>query len=300
MKYNELLCTEEWNCKCDEILDRDRYTCKDCGCIGYHNGGNFMKVSKLEELDSLFKGLLFYGMPLSKFLNDIPYNKPYSFKGIECYFEREIEGLMVYDLDMYNAENNLFDDIFVTPISFKLVSEKKIENIDATVYEISAINNQENSSNNPFQVWAYLYEFPYTISNNIYVNIEQSIPFIIDDIPHSEDVINITWDNRLLSIRSLSFPFPLKGLNIHHKYYIRGKKPWQYDNSALVTLCEDCHKKRHESSFIRFYDSSGKTFTPLIPCDRCGGSGYLPQFNHVANGICFKCYGEGVVLDDII
>ena len=201
---------------------------------------------------------------------------------------------------MYNAENNLFDDIFVTPISFKLVSEKKIENIDATVYEISAINNQENSSNNPFQVWAYLYEFPYTISNNIYVNIEQSIPFIIDDIPHSEDVINITWDNRLLSIRSLSFPFPLKGLNIHHKYYIRGKKPWQYDNSALVTLCEDCHKKRHESSFIRFYDSSGKTFTPLIPCDRCGGSGYLPQFNHVANGICFKCYGEGVVLDDII
>ena len=27
-------------------------------------------------------------------------------------------------------------------------------------------------------------------------------------------------------------------------------------------------------------------------CDRCSGSGYIPKFNHVEGGICFKCRGK--------
>ncbi len=27
-------------------------------------------------------------------------------------------------------------------------------------------------------------------------------------------------------------------------------------------------------------------------CDRCSGSGFIPKFNHVKGGICFKCRGE--------
>lgn len=34
----------------------------------------------------------------------------------------------------------------------------------------------------------------------------------------------------------------------------------------------------------------------LISCDRCAGRGRLLQYNHVDNGICFKCHGEGKVL----
>jgi len=30
-------------------------------------------------------------------------------------------------------------------------------------------------------------------------------------------------------------------------------------------------------------------------CPRCGGSGYLPQFSHVAGGVCFLCGGGGDV-----
>jgi 5-methylcytosine-specific restriction endonuclease McrA len=30
-------------------------------------------------------------------------------------------------------------------------------------------------------------------------------------------------------------------LHVHHKYYIPEKKPWEYPNSALITLCEVCH-----------------------------------------------------------
>ncbi len=32
-------------------------------------------------------------------------------------------------------------------------------------------------------------------------------------------------------------------LHVHHKYYTRGSSPWEYDNSALVTLCEPCHTR---------------------------------------------------------
>ena len=31
-------------------------------------------------------------------------------------------------------------------------------------------------------------------------------------------------------------------LHVHHKYYIPDKKPWEYPNKALITLCEGCHK----------------------------------------------------------
>lgn len=31
-------------------------------------------------------------------------------------------------------------------------------------------------------------------------------------------------------------------LNVHHKYYVRGKEPWEYELSAFMTLCETCHE----------------------------------------------------------
>lgn len=34
-------------------------------------------------------------------------------------------------------------------------------------------------------------------------------------------------------------------LNAHHLYYIKGAKPWEYKNSALVTLCSSCHDEWH-------------------------------------------------------
>ena len=31
-------------------------------------------------------------------------------------------------------------------------------------------------------------------------------------------------------------------LNVHHRWYESGKEPWEAEDAALVTLCEDCHK----------------------------------------------------------
>lgn len=294
MTYNELLQQKEWWSKCNEILSRDHYTCKDCGCLGFHNGGNYMKLNQVEEIDTLFKGWSFRSMSFSKFWADIPYSKPYPFKGIEFEMEYENDGVNVYELDLFESPNKLFDDFISIPEKLITVTRKKIECLDANVYELGDISRKDNSLD--AVGWAYLFEFPCDISNEIYVNIEYSLPFIIGDSIFERNIINITHNNRLLSLRYWPSTFQLKGLNIHHTYYIKGYKPWEYDNEALVTLCEDCHKKRHETSDVPLYDSNKRLISNLVRCDRCGGSGYLPQYSHVEHGRCFKCGGEGVVI----
>lgn len=39
-------------------------------------------------------------------------------------------------------------------------------------------------------------------------------------------------------------------LNVHHKLYRKGANPWDYDNSELVALCEQCHESFHGLSEI--------------------------------------------------
>lgn len=34
-----------------------------------------------------------------------------------------------------------------------------------------------------------------------------------------------------------------KQLHIHHTYYEKDKKPWEYPDEALRVLCEDCHEE---------------------------------------------------------
>lgn len=38
-----------------------------------------------------------------------------------------------------------------------------------------------------------------------------------------------------------------KTLHVHHGYYERGKKPWEYDDETLHVLCEDCHEATQEN-----------------------------------------------------
>lgn len=36
-------------------------------------------------------------------------------------------------------------------------------------------------------------------------------------------------------------------LNVHHNYYTQGAEPWEYPETALVTLCETCHSEETEN-----------------------------------------------------
>lgn len=41
-------------------------------------------------------------------------------------------------------------------------------------------------------------------------------------------------------------------LNVHHRWYVYGRQPWQYPDRCLVTLCERCHRRVHLMQFVRY------------------------------------------------
>jgi hypothetical protein len=43
-------------------------------------------------------------------------------------------------------------------------------------------------------------------------------------------------------------------LHIHHRRYIQGREPWDYEDKLLLTLCEECHEEE-------------KVYRPDIECD---------------------------------
>jgi hypothetical protein len=85
-------------------------------------------------------------------------------------------------------------------------------------------------------------------------------------------------------------------LQVHHQLYFFDKLPWEYDRKHLQTLCSECHTLVHLTTKIYCYwDDSLQSGMELQPCIKCNGQGYLPQYMHVSNGICFRCGGEGVL-----
>jgi len=39
-------------------------------------------------------------------------------------------------------------------------------------------------------------------------------------------------------------------LNVHHKEYVNGKDPCEYESEKLITLCEHCHKEIEEEKNV--------------------------------------------------
>jgi hypothetical protein len=88
---------------------------------------------------------------------------------------------------------------------------------------------------------------------------------------------------------------------IHHKYYVTGLDPWEYQDDALVAYCPECHRTIHKQLLnnldyvpvYRLNKYSGlleKTFRQ--PCLRCEGAGYFQEYRHIQNGVCFRCNGQ--------
>lgn len=36
----------------------------------------------------------------------------------------------------------------------------------------------------------------------------------------------------------------VKQLEVHHRHYVRGRKPWEYPDVAFLCICRDCHEER--------------------------------------------------------
>ena len=255
MTYTEQLEQKEWYEKCNKILQRDKYTCHDCGCRGYHSN-TFYETDKLEEVDLIinkkiliddtFSNLI--NQTLNKFaeaskagaLNDgniersIPsyqvVEKFYEYKDIKPCKKINLDGMYIYEFFL-NSQTRLF--MRLSRVKVSIITKIEYNAFDFSIYRYDKsvrINDSELVSY-PMAIMIFDKE----LTEKYYLNID-------------EDGISVTYKNYAFFVRLNNYQFKYKGLNIHHKYYISGKKPWEYEDDALVTLCEDCHKKRHEQS----------------------------------------------------
>ncbi len=286
MKYIDLLQQKEWFVKCNEILNRDHYMCKHCGKIGYHNGGNFFKFNDIEEICEFINNFTFFDKPFKEFC-----------KWMEKQ-EESITKMRVFEIEYFDDWGKIFNNHdychFMRPYirdisdidSFPLVVPKKNRPSKVIQFTLNWAIKREGEKQPCGELFEFI--FPENILQNNYLFIEEY---------DYGDYLTLQIGNKMFAMIFASRLGLFKGLNIHHKYYISGLKPWEYNNDALETLCEDCHHKWHLRNPVFIYDNHNTKRLCQV-CDRCGGSGYLPQYHYVQNGICFKCGGEGVVVDD--
>jgi 5-methylcytosine-specific restriction endonuclease McrA len=291
MNYAELLQKDEWKIRCNEILQRDNFICQDCGKVGLHNNSYF-EFSSLEDLEPFFSN--FPMKELSYFCNtiDLRLRKKNS---VEAKFGQVSLGNKSY---MYSFS---YPDDFFHIICF--YSNKKLE----------YMQNIKFCHDN--KIFKYkLHEFKIDISTFLLADswnvntlcfdygfdkicIEGQVRSLRLLITYTLDnkIFEISIPNSLLFEKSLLFN-NLTSLHVHHKYYIKDHMPWEYNNDALVTLCPECHQKRHLQNKVPLFskDKQQTIIDNLVLCDRCNGTGYLPKYHYYFGGVCFKCNGEGV------
>lgn len=112
-----------------------------------------------------------------------------------------------------------------------------------------------------------------------------------EDIPSYKKVKDDKYEIEYYS-PSLSLSAKPYFLNVHHKYYVFNRLPWEYDDNALITLCNWCHLELHEKETVHVYSSDKKTLLEFHACNRCNGAGWFPEYYHIQSGVCFKCKGS--------
>lgn len=281
--YSELLKSEDWKNKCLHILLRDGYVCQDCHKRGVHSRSNF-RIEKIADLNNLLPVKL-DGKDWTTFCDelhwrDVPPNAP----DVPTRFTSEDIDNSLYScsIDYYSVFNH-----------FEFVTDKKLVNPH---YDKAPINISEemiklsfNENKETLKGRMFAFRFNESISNANFASITVG--------KYKTEIFIVTAN--ILYYFAL---FGLLPLHVHHQYYIKGIEPWDYKDSALITLCADCHQKRHSSSVpvpLYNHDKSSILKTNIPICDRCNGSGYLPEYDYHLDGICFKCWGEGVPLKEL-
>ncbi len=299
-KYSESLKSKHWKNKRQHILLRDGNVCQDCHRRGVHNGSYF-RIEEIADLNNLLPVRL-DGKDLTTFCDelhwrDVPPNAPDTL--IRFIPEDIGNNLYSCSIDAYTVFNH-----------FEFVTDKRPINLHCDKVSISKemIKLSFNENKETLKGRMFAFHFNENISNANFASIKHTTEHYEHNECHKYEIC-IVIENMLYYL-DFDFinPKPLFSflpLHVHHLYYIKGKEPWDYKDSALITLCADCHQKRHShlplSVPVPLYnhDKSSILKTNMPICDRCNGSGYLPEYDYHLDGICFKCWGEGVPLKEL-
>lgn len=281
-EYIDLLKEKEWKEKRETILKRDDYTCQKCGKRGFSYRAFIF--SGYSEIDELMNGCSIDGQSVSTFLKSIEW-KDKTYIPMQHFESKHVSGKRFIISFKDNADERSFmfaaNDYPLHP------SYIKYENIGLKMW-LKDIGRE-------FHVDFYAFKLNENYGTNNY---------IITSRENGD--ISIYLKGKLFCFRANKYSLfrywamDFATLNVHHKLYIENKMPWQYDDEVFTTLCSDCHAEVHKTETTPLLSESGRVIYSDLPiCDRCGGSGYLDEYYYYMNGICFKCCGRGVLLNEV-
>lgn len=257
MNYIELLNTENWKNKREQILIRDNHECQRCGISKSNNfHGKIFKIG--DNIENNYKINFFKDENLNTTLVSLKADNSSEY---------------ICKSDIHNSKINRNQEYVIT------INYAK-KNIIKYPFNGSTIDNlKENlflkKTTNEFLVDMITYEDE--IKNNLEVDIEAF--WLIE-----------------YGIENFSCKDGTK-LEVHHKCYRKNVPIWDQNESEYVTLCNICHEIIHNNQLIPFYNENGRIIQFMTPCLKCNGTGYLKQFQHISNGVCFSCYGQGSMID---
>ncbi len=278
MEYYKQLQTEEWKSKREEILKRDNNCCHNC------SNEIFIKSDFGETaiFDCFLNDFKIYVTQITHTDILIKKDRGIKDKKIFVYFN----GKGISEFENFKAIRTKLPTDIEKPPS-KSNKEIRMETIKHVYNEYLKESSDRNALIkkvvDSMSIWFFFDDKPEINYNVTEKELEE---LIIDDFkPKSlKKRSNVKEENHTW--------LAVKDLHIHHKYYQVDKFAWEYPNDALITLCWDCHEKLHKNTEIEIRDINNNLIRRRTVCSRCYGAGYFPEYNHVQNGVCFKCGGS--------
>ena len=104
-------------------------------------------------------------------------------------------------------------------------------------------------------------------------------------------------DNRPENLQILS-------IEEHRAIHSNDKKSSLYTSKNYINDVKDKILEKFKLNFPSTYLSHSSFLSNILSvngishsstyCFRCGGRGYLPEYNYYMNGVCFSCMGRGI------
>lgn len=253
LSYHEALQSNEWKEQANSIRNRDNNTCQRCGVDNSH----FYKTG---------------WTPISK-LNLVLIN----------YIESESGKLHFCILGSSQR-----DKIYAAYT--KLTKPEVLEDLQDLHLFIHSIKKDWNNSDFNPSVCSVIPRMSFGhLNTKVATEIEEKLK-------HREKewhTLIIDRESFFLGRKEDRTYIKYKSMHVHHRCYRQGVEIWAQDDEEYITMCNICHLLIHQNYSIPIYGHNGQLIQLENFCDRCGGSGYLPEYSHVQGGVCFKCGGLG-------
>lgn len=279
--YIEQLKSKEWKRKRSHILSRDKYHCFQCGSFGIMGKCSYIRLCSKKYLWNYIKD-----KHISKMLEDHLFEQS----------NAEMEKLKLEDVDIITDWEKYPIRKFYMVNLYPIVTWSMITGPVHYVFghNISDLHDFKEGYFHIDGLSAHLLECENNL--NDYNICDSSIGVYLQTSRFNGcDYYSISHGNKSLILcdKDVKLPF----LDVHHKLYIVNRKAWEYEDDNLISLCRACHEKEHVEHRVHLYDENNQPLHELRTCDKCNGTGYLPEYDYFESGFCFKCDGRGVLLN---